>query len=338
MSTRRWLTGALGLILLLVAVAAAGAAWQSWHTARDVARYPAPGELIDIGGHRLHLYCIGTGAPVVVLDAGMGSSSLDWAALQPQIGSRTRVCSYDRAGYAYSDEGPLPRDSRRLVQELRTLLERARVPPPYVLVSHSFGGMNARLFAYEHPDEVAGLVLVDPSHEDQLRSWPASAATRNATGVARSCRDAEWARFGLMRLRGVTAADTTSVPPDRLAQVEALGRSTAWFRAFCGERRTFMSDSADQLRAARRPLTMPVVVLDGYYTMARESEAAGYPREEAAAREEVWHRLHRELATISPAGELVVADRSSHNVHIDQPELVFSATTRVVELARGGRP
>ena len=120
----------------------------------------------DVGGFRLNMRCEGEGSPVVVLDAGAGDTLGTWDWVVPEVKKLTRVCAYDRAGLGRSDRGPVPRTSERIVAELRQLLERARVRPPYVLVGHSFGGLNVRLYAARHPDEVAGLVLVDATPED----------------------------------------------------------------------------------------------------------------------------------------------------------------------------
>jgi pimeloyl-ACP methyl ester carboxylesterase len=125
-----------------------------------------PGALVDVGGHRLHLYCTGQGGPTVVLEAGAGDFSFDWSLVRPSLAKVTRVCSYDRAGYAWSEPGPTPRSVRQIVAELRVLLTNARIAPPYVLVGHSLGGLVVRVYAAEHPAQVAGLVLIEATHED----------------------------------------------------------------------------------------------------------------------------------------------------------------------------
>jgi pimeloyl-ACP methyl ester carboxylesterase len=130
-------------------------------------RQHATAKRIDVGGYKLQIDCQGKGIPVVVMDAGLGNGISTWNRVVPEIAKSTLVCAYDRAGIGGSDPGPAPRTSQQIIQELNTLLEKARVAAPYLLVGHSFGGLNVRLYASKHPEKVAGLVLVDPSHENQ---------------------------------------------------------------------------------------------------------------------------------------------------------------------------
>lgn len=131
-----------------------------------------PGQRLNVGGYKLHINCQGEGRPVVILDAGVGGFSLEWQAVQSSLARQTKVCAYDRAGYGWSDMGPLPRTTARVGQELHTLLHKARLNPPYVLVGHSFGGYSVQYFARTWSDEVAGLVLVDSSHPEQVERLP----------------------------------------------------------------------------------------------------------------------------------------------------------------------
>ena len=129
-----------------------------------------PGRLIDLDGYKLHLNCTGKGRPTVILDAGMGDSSAVWALIQPELSRTMRVCSYDRAGTAWSDLGPVPRTMKQEVAELRELLRRAKERRPFVLVGHSYAGLLARLYTTTFPKEVAGVVLVDSTHESTTLS------------------------------------------------------------------------------------------------------------------------------------------------------------------------
>ena len=146
-----------------------------------------PGRLIDIGGYRLHLDCQGTGSPTVILEAGLGDPASSWSAVQPALSRSARVCSYDRAGLGYSDAGPLPRDPIQETGELHTLLERAAIAPPYVLVGHSYGGDLTRLYASRFPKGVVGLVLVEAANQDQW--WKIPEAKTAWETYLRECRE-----------------------------------------------------------------------------------------------------------------------------------------------------
>ena len=156
------------LAILIVVILIAGANAK----ANLKARYPAPGQLVDMGGYRMHISCQGEGSPTVILEAGGGDSSLIWALVQPQVAKITRVCAYDRAGFGWSDLSPKPRTAQNIVEELHILLVKSGITGPYILVGHSMGGMIIRLYAHQYPDEVAGMVLVDSVHEEQSLRFP----------------------------------------------------------------------------------------------------------------------------------------------------------------------
>jgi pimeloyl-ACP methyl ester carboxylesterase len=131
--------------------------------------------MVDVGGYRLHLYCTGEGSPTVILEAGGGNPWLSWYQVQPQVAQFTRVCSYDRAGLGWSDPSPKPRTTKVIADELHTLLHNAGITAPFVLVGHSLGGLDARMFASQYPSEAVGMVLVDSSHPDQDDRFPPDA-------------------------------------------------------------------------------------------------------------------------------------------------------------------
>ncbi len=155
-------------VFALAGLAGSGVTYQYFGTISDEIVYQPLGKRVDIGGYKLHMIDEGSGGPTVVIDAGVGCNSLDWSLVQPEIAKFTRVITYDRAGYAWSDASPLPRTSATIVQELHVLLQNSDVPGPYILVGHSFGGCNMMLYANTYPDEVAGIVLVDSVHERLL--------------------------------------------------------------------------------------------------------------------------------------------------------------------------
>src|SRR5215217_6081841 len=151
----------LWLIVALLVLAVVGAIYQAIATELAERAYPPPGEMVDVGGYRLHINCVGQGSPTVVLDAGSGGFSAQWVRVQREVSGSIRVCAYDRAGMGWSEMGPEPRDAKQISGELHTLLSKAGIEGPYVLVGHSLGGLNMQTYAARYPDEVAGVALVD---------------------------------------------------------------------------------------------------------------------------------------------------------------------------------
>jgi pimeloyl-ACP methyl ester carboxylesterase len=297
----------LGLGVALLVTAAAGAAYQ-WHASRrDMATVPPPGRLVDVGGHRLHLWCTGTGTPPVILENGLGGSTADWGYVQPGVGAFTQVCSYDRAGMGYSDPGPTPRTARRITAELARLLDAAGVEGPVVVAGASIGGLFARVLASEHHGRVAGLVLVDASHEDQPVEMP---------GIAPLL---PWiATLGAARVAGFALG----LPPESLDQsvrpfAHATRFRTAGYRTAVDEL-TRLDETAAEVKQARRALHIPLVVL----TAGLGSDAA-------------WHDWQSDQVRLSRRGCQRIAERSGHAIPLGQPQLVVEAIRDVVRAARG---
>ena len=153
-----WLGGVFAVLLVLLL---AGVIYEPMAEAADAKAYPPPGQMVDVGGYRMHIYCTGSGSPTVVIEAGWGDSSAAWGWVQPEVAKTTRICTYDRAGMGWSEASSQPRTAREFAKELHTLLEKANEPGPYVLVGHSLGGYTMLVYAQDYPDEVAGMVLVD---------------------------------------------------------------------------------------------------------------------------------------------------------------------------------
>ncbi len=303
--TKRILVGLCGLLIL---AAAAGATYQWVATRQDLAATPPPGQLVDVGGHRLHLWCLGAGAPAVILEAGLGGSTADWGFVQPEIARFTRVCAYDRAGMGYSDPGPSPRTARRIAEELGTLIDRSGLGGPVVLVAASSGGFDVRVFASDHTDRVAGLILVDASHEDQRHEVPSLA---------------RWvpllSSIGIFRLLGISFGPSpASLSPSVQKFIEATKFRAAGYQAAADEI-IHIRDSASEVRTSRRTLRIPVVVVTG----GRNAD-------------ETWRDLQRDQVKLSERGCQIIAEQSGHLVQIDQPEIVVNAVRAVVEGTRGG--
>jgi pimeloyl-ACP methyl ester carboxylesterase len=225
----RWLLrGLLGLLVTLAMLAGVGAIYQAMATETDMRTFPPPGQLIDVGGYHLHLQCAGQGSPTVVLETGLGGWSTHWALIQPTLAQQTRVCSYDRAGLGWSDPGPQPRDAQQIASELRTLLRNAGVPAPFLLAGHSNGGLYARMFARRYGDEVAGLVLADPTAPELFERLPAARA--DLSNVEQQARVFQvLAPVGLVRLLvpGPLAAELSAYPArarDDIVALNSVGR------------------------------------------------------------------------------------------------------------------
>jgi len=177
--TRRWLVYPL---LTVLALASIGGGYETVRESIDATAYPPPGQLIDVGGHRLHLNCTGSGSPTVVLEPGLGevSSAMGWIA--PVVARDTRVCVYDRAGRGWSDPADGPQDAVQTITDLHTLLDHAHIPGPYVLAGHSFGGLYILTFAATYPDQVAGMVLLDSTAPAPGPVPPAKAGSYDLVG------------------------------------------------------------------------------------------------------------------------------------------------------------
>src|SRR3712207_632680 len=177
--TWRWWAGRtlLGLLLLVMVLAAVTLGAGASAKAALRASHPPIGQLVDVGGYKLHISCVGVGSPTVVLDAGAGDLGLAWAQVQPTVARSTRVCTYDRAGLDWSEQSPQPRTAEVMVDELHTLLTKAGIAGPYVLGGHSLGGLVIRQYAHTYPAGVAGIVLVDSAHEAQWLRFPEAIRT-----------------------------------------------------------------------------------------------------------------------------------------------------------------
>lgn len=206
--TRRWV---LYPVLAVLALSAVGAGYQTTSQALDTNAYPMPGQLIDVGGHKMHLSCTGSGSPTVVLEPGAGEMSafLGWVA--PDVARETRVCVYDRAGRGWSEPAAGTQDGTRIATDLHTLLHQAGIPGPYVLAGHSFGGLYVLNYAAQYPEDVAGLVLVDSTAPAASTPGNARAASTGAgyDALGRiSAAASAVARLGLARLAAPFSYDT----------------------------------------------------------------------------------------------------------------------------------
>lgn len=308
------------IALLILCLSGTGLLYQSIASAQDTSSYPAPGRLIDVGGYRLHLYCTGTarpGSPTVILEAGLGDTSLVWSKVQPGVASFTRVCSYDRTGLGWSDTRPLPRTIGRMVAELHTLLMKADVPGPYVLVGHSLGGLIMQLYAYTYPQQVAGLVLVDSVHEDELARIPGEQQD-NLDYMKQLSLCQALAPFGIGRFTGFYNGFVAEYPTTVQPAAKAQFTQTRHCQATSDELAAW-DESAAQIRAARHSLGhLPLVVLThGISPLGPQGER-------------IWQALQRDLTGLSSDSLRIIASRSGHYILLEQPELVIASIKQVL--------
>lgn len=329
----------LGAVLALLGL---GALYQTIAGRRSRRQFPPPGQLIDVGGHRLHVICHGSGRPVVVLEAGIAASSLSWALVEPEIAKFTRVCAYDRAGLAWSDIASCPRTFEQIVDELSTVLARVAPGERYVLVGHSFGSFVIRAYAARDPGHVRGLVLVDPPTEwgtmtpQRARMlWGGRHLSRIGAvlahvGVVRTCLallsgGAPAAPRGFVRIFGPTAARTLErlvgevrkLPSDIHPVVQALWCQPKCFYAMA-ELLGVLEREVVSLSGFMPPGEVPVIVIS----------SGNQPPAQIAA--------HRMLAERSADGRHVVAARSAHWIQFDEPELVVALVRELVERRADG--
>ncbi len=327
-------------ILVLLAIPAAlfivilaGACYQVVGSLLDERLHPPRGRLVDVGGYRLHISVEGEGSPTVVLDAGLAHTSQVWNFVQPEVAKFTRVCSYDRAGYGWSDPGPLPRSSQQIVQELHTLLRNADIPGPYLLVGHSFGGLNMYLYAVQYPDEVAGLVLLDAVSINILTDNPWEFLYFLRVNRIKYRLLAVLNRLGLFRLyillRGPGATmDFIRRLPTKLQHTVLSDFMRKTFEAAANESAAMEEGirRAKEMYAVHTPLAIPLIVLShGIPDMFTRRMSV----EESAEAEQRWQKLQAAIASLSSQGKLLIASKSGHKIHIDEPELVVDVIQRL---------
>lgn len=260
-----------------------------------------PGGLIDIGTHRLHIHCMGTGSPTVIMEYGLGGHSLEWVFVQSKLARQQRACAYDRAGYGWSDSGPSPRLSSTIAGELNRLLDRARLEPPFILVGHSFGGFNIRQLQQLRGREIAGMVLIESSHEAQFEQLKSEAGV-NVTPSGNT--------FTLKY-----APRERNLPPT-VGNVIREAQLTPKTYAAVHDEMAAMLRSAEEIRTIESLGDTPLVVL---------TREPANPDERSDQFEQIWQNLQRRLTRLSSRSRQVIAHNSGHDVHIDEPELVVDA-------------
>lgn len=307
-----WLGGVLaGLVILLLL----GAIYEPIAEAADAKAYPPPGQLVDVGGYCLHINCTGKGSPTVVIDAGQGDWSTSWASVQQEVAKTTRICTYDRAGLGWSEAGPLPRDAAQFVKELHTLLQKANIPGPYVMVGHSLGGTSVRVFVSEHASEVAGVVLIDSMNPGQATQPHIQAQSQSDPQSQPFSLQAALARFGIGRLIVKLPISVFSVPAGQEAYYPLYIRPQSLQTA--DNELQGIPASLAQADAVKTFGDLPLIVLT-----ARLNTNPGWPQ---------WQT---ELLELSSNSQQLFAENSGHIIQADEPEAAVAAILQMVQQVR----
>jgi len=301
-----WLGGILTVLLVLLV---AGAIYESVAEAADAKAYPPPGQMVDVGGYRLHLNCSGSGSPTVVIDTGWGDASAGWGLVQPEVAKTTRICTYDRAGMGWSEVSSQPRTAREFAKELHTLLATAHEEGPFVLVGHSLGGHTVRVYAFDYPAEVVGLVLIDA----QKISTADVATPQPAPKPGGTSLPSLMARIGVVRL--LSGLNKNLPAQDQLAY-NALSVAPRWVQTALDESRG-MPEGGAQARAVTTLGALPLIVL----SRGKDLDAD-------------WTAWQASLLQLSSNSQQFIADQSGHTIHFDQPEAAIAAIVKMVEQVR----
>jgi pimeloyl-ACP methyl ester carboxylesterase len=299
-----------------------------------------PGQLVRLpDGRHINFRCTGSGAPTVILEGGFAATSLAWFKVQPQVAKTNRVCAYDRAGYGFSDPGPLPRDGAAVARDLDQALKAGKIAGPYILVGHSAGALYMRLLASRLPAETVGMVLVDPSveHQDDRFAATFGRGVNSLAGIrarAERCLEAAEKRA----LPSAEAPLAVCVPAPRANQTGAVNaaqraqalRPQNW-RTQVSELDSLWGSTSEQVDRSRASYgDMPLIVLtaDGTYAAAPERARAPLAT--------LWWGLHREIAARSSRGESRRIADSSHMMMLDKPEAIVAAIAEVSAASTNG--
>lgn len=302
------------------------------------ARYKDASQQVKLpDGREMTLHCEGSGKPLVVMDSGLGDGAASWRKVQGEIAKTTKVCAYDRAGLGGSTMGPLPRDTASIAADLKAMLKAAKLPGPYVLVGHSMGSYDMRMYASQNLKSVAGMVLVDPSADDQVVRMAAAVPRMDEiqkTAYAPMAQCAQLAVAGTLtpQTKGCTQPPPPDVPAELRDWVRASQGGGKVFITVKSELDSFQTLDAAQMAKVRRPLgSIPLIVLTGRPT------APGMSAEENEALHKLWSTMHDEMVALSTKGVNRAVEGSGHYIQYEKPAVVIAAVIEVVEAVRAKR-
>jgi pimeloyl-ACP methyl ester carboxylesterase len=311
---------------LVVTVVCFGAVYQAIASHLDANALPPPGRRIDVGGYHLHLYCQGRGNPTIVVNPGAGVWSVQWSKIQGALAQDTRICTYDRGGYGWSDSGVSTPTASQAADELHVLLERSGEHGPYVLVGESYGGYITRLFLKKYRPDVAAVVLVESAHDRQWDELPRAKAL--ALQAQQQLTVGSWlSRIGFFRFLPMDRGEDLS-PEVRRALMATQARTQS-FVAFRNEMRGVFV-SAQQAGEIHSFGDLPLVVVSAGRSFDKFFPAG---ERETVSMNEKWVRLQDELAQLSTNSVHMVSATATHGIARGQPEFVIEAIRKGTQLA-----
>lgn len=322
--SNRWKRFFIGVFTLLFVLPMVGMVYQTAGAEADRKNHPAPGNLIDVGGFKMHIHCIGEGSPTVILETLSGGTSSYWGWVQPEVAQGTRVCVYDRAGRGWSEADPEPISLGRTVRNLHTLLTNARVEGPYVLVGHSIGGIYVRQFAADYPAEVVGMVLVDAAHPEQFERYP-ELAKGDELFLRIAALYPYTSRIGIHRLYFAAGGefDFSDLTEPQRSELKALWSSTDYFLSQKAEGAARESIYRDGQQLGDLD-NLPLLVVS-----AGQNTPVG------------WADLQNDLASLSTNSMHLRLPNATHvslAFHPNDAHEVSSAVLQIVDAAQTGNP
>jgi pimeloyl-ACP methyl ester carboxylesterase len=328
---RRLFVRMLGVLVLLLA---AGAGYEKicvWRAWRD---FPPPGKLVDVGGRRIQIDCRGIGAPVVVFEAGLDiNGALSWSAVHAGVAQTTRACAYSRAGILWSDPRQGPSHSVNIAEDLHTLLINAGEKPPFVLVGHSLGGLYIVNYTTRFPSDVAGLVLVDAAHPEQVeRSSNLVPNLVDPTTPASYRLKVAFAWTGIMR---TNRESSIGVPHQPLRDVQAAAAYAPSSVAAMLKEEDSMREALAEAGASHALGDRPTLVLTGVGPIPNDMLLAlNLSREQGTALQDMWKRMQDDEASWSSRSQQQIIADTGHYIQFDRPDAVIATVRSVVASVR----
>ena len=331
---KRILAGFLVFVFVSVATIFAGGAIVRTQVR---AKYAPPGQLVDVGGYRLHIHCVGEGSPTVILLSGSAALSPYWWLVQNQAAKMTRVCAYDRAGYAWSEEGMGDLSPRGQVEDLKALLSNAGIEPPYVLAGHSFGGYIARLYAQTYSDDISGLIMIDSSHEEQFVRLPEpiqAIAKQRFTGPDSPAKVFLAGLLGsLQALLPTGRHEAQKYLPSEVVETIYAVRKLHPFMLLTIKAEVSEMVLGNSPRVANLGNIPMIVISHGIPTLV-----PGETQETNAQYEQLHWQMQKDLLGVSTQSRQIIAEESNHDeIPLKQADLVVQAIQDVLTQAAAGR-